>query len=92
MTTVAPTPTIPVYPSTSRTATVERVRPAVLRIPDALGYLGGISKTTLWQLIRAGELETTRVRKQVGVFLDSMDAYLDRNRVEVRRPVRKGRR
>lgn len=54
------------------------IRPRVLPQPDAAKYIGvGITKIN--ELIAAGEVEAKRMgRTKVVVFVDSLDAYLDR--------------
>ena len=38
----------------------------------------GLSRTTLWRLIRAGEVEAAKVGRAVRVNRDSLDAYMRR--------------
>jgi excisionase family DNA binding protein len=52
----------------------------VLRVNVAMSRLG-ISRSTLYRLVNAGELELIKVgRRASGVTSDSLAAYLDRQR------------
>ena len=38
----------------------------------------GLSRTTLWRLVRAGEVEAAKVGRAVRINLESLDAYMER--------------
>jgi excisionase family DNA binding protein len=40
--------------------------------------LSGLSRTTLWRLISAGEVEAAKVGRAVRINLESLDAYMRR--------------
>jgi excisionase family DNA binding protein len=40
--------------------------------------LSGLSRTTLWKLLSAGEIEAARVGRAVRINRHSLDEYLDR--------------
>jgi excisionase family DNA binding protein len=40
--------------------------------------LSGLSRTTLWKLLSAGEIKAARVGRAVRINRQSLDAYLDR--------------
>lgn len=40
--------------------------------------LSGLSRTTLWRLISAGDIEAAKVGKAVRINLHSLDAYMER--------------
>ena len=41
--------------------------------------LSGLSRTTLWKLIGAGEVEAARVGRAVRINRESLDAYMRRS-------------
>ncbi len=40
--------------------------------------LSGLSRTTLWRLVSAGEVEAAKVGRAVRINLESLDAYMRR--------------
>lgn len=38
--------------------------------------LSGLSRTTLWRLVRAGEVEAAKVGRAVRINRESLDAYM----------------
>lgn len=40
--------------------------------------LSGLSRTTLWRLVRAGEVEAAKVGRAVRIHRESLDAYMRR--------------
>lgn len=54
------------------------IRPRVLSQLDAAKYIG-VGRTKIIELVAAGEVEAKRIGcTKVVVFVDSLDAYLDR--------------
>ncbi len=45
---------------------------------DVLGWLN-ISRTTLWRLVKNGEIGTVRVGKQIRFKRDHVEAYIRKN-------------
>lgn len=43
--------------------------------------ISGLSRTTLWRLVRAGEVEAAKVDRAVRINRDSLDAYMRRSAV-----------
>lgn len=41
--------------------------------------LSGLSRTTLWRLVRAGEVEAAKVGRAVRINRGSLDAYMRRS-------------
>jgi hypothetical protein len=52
----------------------------LLRIPAAQEYLGGMCKTTLYELIAKGELEVVRLGGSTFITLDSANGLIGRNK------------
>ncbi len=40
--------------------------------------LSGLSRTTLWRLVKMGEVEAAKVGRAVRINLQSLDAYMSR--------------
>lgn len=40
--------------------------------------MAGLSRTTLWRLVRTGEIEAAKVGRAVRINLHSLDAYMNR--------------
>ncbi|WP_111512245.1 helix-turn-helix domain-containing protein [Mycobacterium kyogaense] len=47
-------------------------------VPEACASLGGISRTTLWELVSRGELTRVNVGRRTFVTAKSLAAYVDR--------------
>ncbi len=43
--------------------------------------ISGLSRTTLWRLVRAGEVEAAKVGRAVRINRRSLDAYMKRSTV-----------
>lgn len=43
--------------------------------------VSGLSRTTLWRLVSAGEVEAAKVGRAVRINLESLDAYMKRSTV-----------
>lgn len=52
---------------------------ALAPIPAATGYLG-VGRSTVYELIAAGELETVKIGARRLIVAASMDAYIERLR------------
>lgn len=50
----------------------------LLTVQDVLGWLN-ISRTTLWRLVKNGEIGTVRVGKQIRFKRDHVEAYIRKN-------------
>jgi excisionase family DNA binding protein len=59
------------------TATSQQVLPQWLRFPEAERY-AGLGRSTLTQLIKAGEIDAARVGKSVRIKRVSIDEYMER--------------
>jgi excisionase family DNA binding protein len=46
-------------------------------IPEAADALGGVSESTVWRMIRDGDLTTSRVRGRTVIRREVLVAYLD---------------
>ena len=46
-------------------------------IPDAQAYLGGISRTALYELIGAGVITRVTIGRRAFILRASMDAYVE---------------
>ncbi len=57
------------------------VRPEYLDYKQVEAYCG-LSRTTCWRLIKAGEVEAVKIGRMVKVRRSSLDEYLDRNAYE----------
>lgn len=44
--------------------------------------ISGLSRTTLWRLVRAGEVEAAKVGRAVRINRRSLDAYMKRSSVD----------
>ena len=53
-------------------------RPLLVPVPDAQNQLGGISRTTLYELINAGELVRVNVGRRSFVTSESIAAYVNK--------------
>jgi len=58
---------------------VQAVEPLALRIPQAAQMLG-IGKSTLYEIIAAGEIETIKIGRSTLVPTDSLRSFLARRR------------
>jgi excisionase family DNA binding protein len=59
---------------------MERVYPLVYRINVAMAQLG-VSRTTIYRLVNAGELELVKVGLRAsGITVSSVTAFLEKNR------------
>jgi len=45
-------------------------------IPDAQAYIGGIGRTTLYELAKAGHLKIVKIGARAFVTRESLDAYV----------------
>lgn len=52
--------------------------PKLDSIPDAQAYLGGISRTTLYELAKRGDLAVVNIGRRAFVTRASLDHYVDR--------------
>lgn len=50
----------------------------LLSVPDARARLGGIGRTTLYELVAAGELTKVNIGARGFITADSITAYVDR--------------
>lgn len=48
--------------------------------PDAGVTLGGLSKATMWRLIKSGELRSLKIGRRRFVAVRDIDAYIDQRR------------
>jgi excisionase family DNA binding protein len=56
-----------------------KIDPAALPIPVAVAY-SGLSRTRLYSLMGAGEIEAVKVGKRRLVLRESIDAYIESKR------------
>lgn len=55
----------------------EKFRPLV-PMPDAMGVLGRIGRTKLYELVNGGELTKVNIGSRSFITADSLEAYLER--------------
>jgi hypothetical protein len=60
------------------TVTVPPLRPALASIPDACGYLGGISRSRLYELMP--HLDVVRIGARTFITIDSLDRLIAESR------------
>jgi excisionase family DNA binding protein len=58
------------------TATAQR---RLVSIPEACELLGGVSRTTLYGLVKRGELTQARIGRRGFVTVESIDGYVARS-------------
>lgn len=49
-------------------------------VPDAQALLGGIGRTTLYQLVAEGEIATVHIGRRMFVPSDAIRAFIERRR------------
>ncbi len=49
-------------------------------VPETLARLGKIGRTTLYAMIRNGEIGTVHIGNRVFIASDEIEAFIDRNR------------
>jgi predicted DNA-binding transcriptional regulator AlpA len=52
-------------------------------IPDSQARLGGIGRTTIWKLVKQGDLEQVHIGKRAFITAESLEAYVGRLREAV---------
>jgi predicted DNA-binding transcriptional regulator AlpA len=52
--------------------------PLLLSIPGACEALGGLGRTTLWQLAKDGELTQVKIGRRSFITVKSIEAYVNR--------------
>lgn len=55
------------------------IAPITMRVPDACKFIG-LSRSTLYVLVAAGEIETVKAGTATLVLTDSLRAFIDRRR------------
>lgn len=55
------------------------IAPITMRVPDACKFIG-LSRSTLYVLVAAGEIETVKAGAATLVLTDSLRAFIDRRR------------
>ncbi len=55
------------------------ITPITMRVPDACKFIG-LSRSTLYVLVAAGEIETIKAGAATLVLTDSLRAFIDRRR------------
>lgn len=48
--------------------------------PDAGQVLGGLSRPTMWRLVKSGDLPSLKIGRRRLVAVRDLDAYIDRQR------------
>lgn len=46
-------------------------------VPEALEYLGGITKFSLYELINTGKIQRVKIGRRTFITRESLDAYID---------------
>lgn len=59
-----------------KVGTAQEVRPEWLRYPEAEKY-SGLGRSTLWKLVRSGEIQAAKVGKAVRINRRSLDEYME---------------
>jgi excisionase family DNA binding protein len=54
------------------------VRRRLITVVEARNQLGGISRTTFYELVKAGELATVKIGRRTFVAASELDAYISR--------------
>lgn len=57
---------------------IERMQRLLLPYDEAMAKLGGIGRTTLWELVNRGELVRVNVGRRGFITAKSLAAYVDR--------------
>jgi excisionase family DNA binding protein len=60
-----------------RAGTAQEVQPEWLRYPEAVRY-SGLGRSTLWKLVRAGEVRAAKVGKAVRISGRSLAEYMEK--------------
>lgn len=55
-----------------------QTQPRLLSVEETRIALGGIGRTQVWKLHKAGELTSVRIGKRLFFTVASIDAYVDR--------------
>lgn len=55
----------------------------LIPIPESQQSLGGVGRTTIWKLIKAGELERVCIGRRSFITAESLEAYVGRLREAV---------
>jgi excisionase family DNA binding protein len=55
----------------------QEVQPAWLRYPEA-ERLAGLGRSTLWKLVRSGDIQAAKVGKAVRINRRSLEEYMER--------------
>ncbi len=69
--------------TTGRGESEKTMTPATVELhdlPEAIRRLGGIGRTTVYELIRRGELGTVHIGNRVFIPSDEIAAFIERNR------------
>lgn len=66
-------------PSKSQDTFHSAVAPIAMRVPDACRFIG-LSRSTLYVLVAAGEIETVKAGAVTLVLTESLCAFIDRRR------------
>lgn len=61
-------------------ASAQETIPRLLSIEATCATLGGISRVTLWRMIRRGEIATVQVGRRPMVEPDELRRFIDENR------------
>ena len=60
-----------------RAAMAQQVQPEWLRYPEAERY-AGLGRSTLWKLVKNGQVDAAKVGKAVRINRHSLDEYMER--------------
>jgi excisionase family DNA binding protein len=60
-----------------RAGTVQSIEAGWLRYPEAEKY-SGLGRSTLWKLVRSGDVRAAKVGKAVRINRQSLDEYMER--------------
>jgi excisionase family DNA binding protein len=80
---IAPAVSIPSEYKRTRRYAMEKLadaQPGALDIPNSGQYLGGLGRTTVYALIRDGEIRASKIRGRTVILRAELDAYLERLR------------
>ena len=55
----------------------QEVQPAWLRYPEAERF-AGLGRSTLWKLVRSGDIQAAKVGKAVRINRQSLEEYMER--------------
>lgn len=50
----------------------------LISIPEAQGVLGGLGRTTVYELVKRGDIARVKIGRRSFVTVESLESYIDR--------------